>query len=229
MRTIRKSAECQELRSWKKSNAPSPQNIHYANVPGDVRACMLALLITEQHGLCAYTMKTIPTRNGKRMAHIEHILPQSAHAKDTVTWTNLLACVPGSQEACEYGARRKDNFDPALHAFPSPTTPGIADEFRFRRNGNVEGVSPRAKAAIVPKVLNLNHPHLVNDRRAKIEGALSHKPTAANARRRALQLRKPDDEGKLEAYCEALAQVLETYALQLEGRSGRIAGNRRHP
>lgn len=190
---------------------------------------MLSLLIKEQHGLCAYTMQTIVKQNGQWQAHIEHVLPQSIHAEETLSWGNLLACVPTGKKKCDYGAHRKANYDPAVHPFTSPLQPGIEREFRFLQNGKVEGKTARAQASIEPGVLYLNHGHLVADRRARIQGALSHRPTATQARQRAAVLRIPDREGKLEAYSEALAQVLDHYAQRLEAKAGRIAGKRRAP
>jgi uncharacterized protein (TIGR02646 family) len=188
---------------------------------------MLDLLIREQHGLCAYTMKTIAKQNGQWQAHIEHVLPQSVHAEETLSWGNLLACVPTGKKACDYGAHRKADYDPAAHPFTSPLQPGIEREFRFLQNGRVEGRTARAQASIEPSVLYLNHGHLVADRRARIQSALSHRPTATQARKRAAVLRTPDREGKLEAYGEALAQVLDQYAQNREAKADRTAGKRR--
>lgn len=228
MRTVSKGAECNVLRAWKRSNRTSPQNIHYDYLDGVTREAVLSQLVKEQAGLCAYTMKQIIHRDGKWQAHIEHIRPRSQHDADSsVSWTNLLACVPQPGGACEYGAVRKSAYDPAKNPFVSPTMRGLAVHFRFRENGEIEGLTPEAVDTSASGVLNLNHIALVNDRGAKILGALGRRPSAAAARRRAEELRKPDRSGNMEPYCEAVAQVLEVYAIRLERKAARIGGVKR--
>lgn len=227
MRSISKGGECQSLRNWKRLNATSSQNIHYDNLGRDVKEAMLTKLLKEQGGLCAYTMKRIAFKAGAWQAHIEHILPRSQHPDLSVSWGNLLACVPQPGVACDYGAKRKDAYDPAQKPFVNPTRAGVSAHFRFREGGEVDGLTPEAIESIGERVLHLNHRDLVNDRKGKISGALCNKPSAASARRRAQELRKSDINGNLEPYCEAVAQVLEAYATRLENRAARIAGANR--
>lgn len=226
MRTIVKGAESKELRDWKRSNANSPQNRHYDNLSGAVKAAMLKKLVTEQGGLCAYTMKQIAGKDGGLQAHIEHILPRSAHPDQSLEWQNLIACVPQHGTSCEYGAKLKDAYDPATKPFVNPTMGGVSAQFRFRENGEVDGLTDVARATASQQVLHLNHPNLTNDRKGKIQGAIAHRPTAAQARQRAQLLRKTDQNGMLEPYCEAVAQVLDAYASRLEKRAGRLSGTR---
>lgn len=227
MRSIKKGNECRALRDWKNSNAASPQNIHYDNLSGVVKSAILSKLIVEQGGLCAYTMKNIKPVNGIFHAHIEHIFPRSAYQQQTVNWNNLVACFPLTGQSCDYGAIRKADYDPGSKPFVNPTKAGVSNQFRYLDNGEVDGLTSDAVACIDKEVLNLNHPNLVNDRRAKILGALQRQPSATQARQRAQQLRKFDTQGFLEPYCEAVAQVLDNYALRLERRAARISGVRR--
>lgn len=227
MRSISKGAECGKLREWKKQNEKSPQNIHYDNLGKAQRDPMLKALVNEQGGLCAYTMKRILQDGGDWQAHIEHILPRSKHPGQSVDWANMLACVPGRNVGCEYGAKRKDMYDPNILPFVNPTKGGAAAQFRFRENGEVEGLTPAAEACLDEKVLNLNHIELIHDRAGKIRGALDQKPTAKQARQRAQELRRFSRHGTLEPYCEAVAQVLEAYASRLEKRASRLAGANR--
>lgn len=227
MRTIVKGGECGKLRDWKKENSKSPQNIHYDNLGKAQRDPMLIALIKEQGGLCAYTMKAIVKVGEDWQAHIEHILPRKTYKDESVEWSNMVACVPARRLTCEYGAKLKDSYDPNLQPFVNPTKGGAASQFRFRESGEVEGLTPAAKACVDEKVLNLNHFELKNDRAGKIRGALDLKPTATQARRRAQELRKFSTHGMLEPYCEAVAQVLDAYASRLERRSTRLAGGKR--
>ena len=179
---------------------------------------MLQALLAEQHGLCAYTLRRIDLD----CAHIEHVWPRSQHPDKTLDWENLLACFPGPQQGCAFGAKHKDAYDPARSPFVSPTEKKVEQLFRYHRTGEITGLNDDARQAASEAVLNLNHPSLVNDRRAKIQGALRQRPSAADARRRAQALRTPDAAGRLEPYCVALAQVLEHYAQQLEARAARM-------
>jgi len=172
-------------------------------------------------------MKPIISLDGKWQAHIEHILPRSIHVDASLDWNNLLACVPQPGIACEYGALRKGAYDPAISNFVSPIFGGLAGHFRFRESGEVEPLTPEAIDTVDPTVLNLNHNGLVNDRKAKINGALAINPSAAAARRRAQELRKPDRLGMMEPYCEAVAQALDAYATRLEKKAARLSAKKR--
>jgi uncharacterized protein (TIGR02646 family) len=188
---------------------------------------MIEKMSTEQGWICAYTMKRIIKRNREIMAHIEHILPRSVHPNKSVVWDNMVACVPRPGEDCEYGAKLKDNYDPEERPFLKPTMAAIHQQFQYHVNGRVKGLTPGADACVSEQVLNLNHTELVNDRKAKIRAALAQRPTATAARRRAAQLRVFDSHGRLEPYCEAVAQVLESYAYKQEERAKRLSGRAR--
>lgn len=224
MRSITKGPECAELREWKRINASSHHNINYDNLGSAQRTPMLDTLVKEQGGLCAYTMSSVTGQPGNWHAHIEHILPRSIYPGPTsVKWSNLVACIPTGNECCEYGAHRKADYDACSKPFVNPVLGGVAQQFRFRENGEVDGLTLAAEVTAAPSVLNLNHPRLVNDRRAKIRGALGHRPSASRAMQRANELRTANQQGMLEPYCEAVAQILEAYAHKLQKRSKRVA------
>ena len=228
MKSITKGAECVELRRWKKLNVSTPENINYDNLGSQERTPILDALIKEQGGLCAYTMCSISGEPGNWRAHIEHILPRSAYPGQTsVDWPNLVACIPTGNQCCEYGAHRKGAYDAGAKPFVNPVGLGVTGQFRFRMDGEVQGLTPTAQISISENVLNLNHPRLVNDRRAKIQGALDKTPSASQALQRAAALRKSGSNGFLEPYCEAVAQVLEAYASRLQRRSTRLSGAKR--
>lgn len=227
MRSIPKTNECLKLKEWKRSNSTSTQNLHYDNLVSNVRKAILEKLYTEQGGLCAYTMMRIPITNNILQAHIEHILPRSLHPTLTLDWNNLVACVPVSGASIEFGAQTKANYDPVQNPFVNPTKGGVSSQFKFTFNGLVQGKTPDSIASISEEVLHLNHPHLINDRRSKIQAVVAIKPTANQLRKRSEELRKPDQAGMLEPYCEAVAQVLENFASNMEKKSSRVVGLKR--
>lgn len=227
MITIIKGRECHALRQWKAENIGSVQNIHYDNIDATLRGKMLDRLVMEQHGLCAYTMTPIKRKIDKWEAHIEHIYPRAKYAAESVSWGNLLACVPKPGEACPYGALKKGVYDPKVNKFLNPLTGGISSRLRFRENGYVEGLDDEAKETISKKVLDLNHPYLVSNRKAVIQEVLGANLSAAQAIAKAAELRRPDNRGLKRAYFEAVAQVLDAYASRLKKRSMRMVGEKR--
>jgi uncharacterized protein (TIGR02646 family) len=227
LRTITKQAEPHALLNWKRDNQHLRENLLYGqasfpHVP--VRAALLA----EQHHLCAYTLKALHTVDD---CHIEHLLPQSIHPDEAIAYANMLACYPASNSKawCDYGAQRKASYDPGAAPFVSPLHPKAEFAFSFRQDGTVEGVTPDAVATIT--VLNLNHPTLVNDRKAVIRGHLeprSGKPlTAAAAKRLAETIHHPQPGQALPAYGIAIAQQALRHANREERQAAQLKGRAR--
>lgn len=226
MRYIVKGPEPRELLDWKRQNRESPQNLTYA--AGEFpREAVKNALMTEQHHLCAYTMRELKAAAD---CHIEHVLPQARKkSEETIDYHNMLACYPGanSKIACEFGAHAKGDYDPERGPFCSPLHEAAPSKFRFSETGAVTGRDDAAQATI--EVLRLNHAILVHDREAAIRGSL--KPgrrhlSAATARRLAEEIRKPDVKGRLRPYCEAIAQAALKYADQEERKARRLRQRR---
>lgn len=238
MRSIRKGAEPRALLDWKAQNAATPENLRYGGggFPGEpVRAALL----TEQFHLCAYTMKALATadvckatgRDTRDSCHIEHLLPQARGIPaETIDYQNMVACFPPSQSnvACQYGAPFKGAYDPAANSFVSPLAMNAEHHFAFDEDGEVTGVTAQGQATI--KALNLNHRSLVDDRVASIRGRLEPKTgrpiSAADARRLAAEILKPDANQCLPAFCVAIAAVALAHAERQERRAERLKGRR---
>lgn len=221
MRTITKGAEPRALLDWKRENQASPENLHYEG-GGFPRKEVCESLLKEQHYLCAYTLKSLTSAD---KCHIEHVLPQSKHSnKESIDYRNMLACHPAGNISCEYGAVAKADYDPANHPFLSPLHPTTSEQFRFYEDGTLVGLTPDACACI--DVLNLEHPTLKDDRAAAIRGYLQpktrYKLTAAQARRLAERINLPDSQGKLTAYCTAIAQAAIKFADREERKAARM-------
>ncbi|MCK0505752.1 retron system putative HNH endonuclease [Aromatoleum anaerobium] len=222
-----KGPEPRELLDWKRQNRASPQNLTYTG-GGFPREAVKHALMVEQHHLCAYTMRGLKSAAD---CHIEHVLPQARkNPEETIDYHNMLACYPGSNSktVCEFGAHAKGDYDPERGPFCSPLHKATPSKFRFSETGEVTGRDDVAQATI--EVLRLNHPILVHDREAAIRGGL--KPgrrrqfSAAAARRLAAEVRKPDFEGRLRPYCEAIAQAALKYADKEERKARRLRQRR---
>lgn len=221
MRTLTKGAEPRALLNWKRENRTTPDNLRYGG-GGFPHEAVCESLLKEQHYLCAYTLKSLTSTD---KCHIEHILPRSKHPdEESINYQNMLACHSAGNVSCEYGAPAKADYDPATHPFLSPLHPTASEQFRFYEDGTLEGLTPDACAGI--GVLKLGHPALVHDRAAVIRGFLHpnarHTLTAADARRLAERINLPDRQGKLTAYCAAVAQAAVKYAEREERRAKRM-------
>jgi uncharacterized protein (TIGR02646 family) len=234
VRTIAKGEEPRELLSWKQKNQDLPQNLNYRSGNFPYEAVRQALLL-EQFHLCAYTMKSLKSSTRCKLegqdttysCHIEHLLPQSRKIdSETIDFQNMFACFPPSRSdiACSYGAQIKKDFDPEKNSFLSPLNKTVELNFKFYRDGRIEGLTAEGKNTI--DVLRLNHPSLKADRAAVIKGRLEPKTgkplTAAAARRLAKEIREPDAYYCLTAFCIAIAQVALDHAEREERRSNRI-------
>lgn len=233
MRFINKAAEPRLLIQWKSDNAPSPQNLFYGAGGFPAEAVRQALL-QEQFHLCAYTMKRLKTAleckldgfDGRHACHIEHVFPQARNvAGEAIDYQNMVACYPPSDsgEACEFGAKAKDSFDPASGGFVSPLLPAAEQHFAFDAHGGVSGRTADGVATI--KILQLDHRVLVNDRAAVIQRLLNPRGkslSAAAARLLASESQKPDANQCLPAYCVAIAQAALAHAERIERRAARL-------
>jgi uncharacterized protein (TIGR02646 family) len=234
MRAIQKGAEPRELLDWKRANATSPQNLIYSGGGFPSEAVRKALL-SEQFHLCAYTLKSLRTSaeceaqnlDTRHSCHVEHLLPQCRNVPaETIDYQNMLACYPPSDstEACQYGAQAKADYDPAANPFVSPLSPNVEQHFQFGKNGSVTGVTDAAVATVT--VLKLDHPMLVNDRKAVINGWLNPKNgrslSASAARRLAVEMSRPDQQNRLRPFCVAVAQTAIEHAERAERRSSRL-------
>lgn len=234
MRTITKGEEPHDLLNWKRANQATPQNLNYRGGDFPAEAVRKALLAEQLH-LCAYTMKALKmaaqceahAQDTTYACHIEHLLPQARKIDaETIDFQNLLACFPPSRSgvACDYGAQAKANYDPAVQDFVSPLAASAEQHFKFYRDGTIEGVTPQGKATV--KVLRLDHALLNHDRAAVIKGWLEPKPgkrlTAAAARRLAQEIRQPNAQRCLPAFCVAIAQAALDHAEREERRANRL-------
>ena len=163
----------------------------------------------------------------------------------------MVACFPPSldEQACEFGAKYKDDFDPvtgrylardrmnqarheveALAArgqFVSPLAQHVESHFDYSKTGEITGKTDSGKLTIA--VLNLNHVHLVNDRKAAIKGALApggKRLSAAKARALARHCLQPDAHNCSTPYCLAIAAAASAFAAQEDKRAARMRGAR---
>jgi len=165
---------------------PKPVNLTYACFP--YKRDLLAVLTSEQFGLCGYTGAPVDERISSLKgsveqtvfsSHIEHLKSQRACKQELVNsgceygrdlsedldYFNMIAAleVRGIENEHFGAVKKKDIFLPVL-----PTQDQCNKLFRFRAvDGGVEGLSDEAKQTI--DILQLDHDTLKGWRKAAVE------------------------------------------------------------
>lgn len=184
---------------------------------------ILAAMIADQGGLCAYTMRRIDNNS----SHVEHIKPQSRCREDLpgsdLDYTNLVACFPrqGMKAQYRYGAQLKDNWwDNDGAKFVSPLHPACEQVFRFKLNGEIEAVNNRTDARTTITVLGLDHRSLTEDRKRAIEefiyGPTGDDPMSyADAERTRNSICNRNGDSPFREFCVAIRTALEEHMAAL--------------
>ena len=228
MRFFKKGPVPRALRVWMKENAGS---CRYANLPSDVKSEIRRSLLSEQGFLDAYTMQRI----SEETCHIEHFRPQSHFPEASLDYTNMHACWPPlgvSGVRAAYGAAFKSDSTAAIC---SPLKESdLCEAFEYRLNGEMLPLTELARKTI--EVLNLNAAPLREQRRQAILGALRirthrtgrrtsavHAQLSIKAAKRVLDdIRRSDEEGRLQPFCAAIEQVIRKWAERAEKKSARL-------
>jgi uncharacterized protein (TIGR02646 family) len=163
MKYIEKSVEPQVFIDWK-AQANDDWQPTYSDLRGDIKKAVKEALMAEQGYICCYCEQTLIDND----SHIEHLIPQSDPAVDTLDFDNLLCSCQdqvkkGEPRHC--GNLKEDWFDPEL--LVSPLSSDCESYFAYTGNGGIKpSVSQDPAAAETIKRLGLDIPKL-NDLRAK--------------------------------------------------------------
>lgn len=199
----------------------------WREVPSDHKEQVLASMIAEQGGLCAYTMRRIDNNS----SHVEHIKPQGRCREDRpgsdLDYTNLVACFPlhGMKAQYRYGAQLKGGWWENDGAeFVSPLHPACEQVFRFKINGEIEAIDNRTEAKTTIGVLGLDHRSLTEDRKRVIEefiyGQTGDNPISyAAAQRERNKICDLNRHGLFYEFCVAIRSALEEYVEVLRKHS----------
>ncbi len=151
MKWISKQQQPTELQKWKETNRNIKENLVYGK-GGFPTESVLNRLISEQGGICAYTLIKISSST----SHIEHLKPQTICKKEDekknklgkpelredIKWLNLVACFPQpNSHHPGYGALQKDDWWSDTN-FISPLSTTCESRFKYTKDGNVEPCIP---------------------------------------------------------------------------------------
>lgn len=227
MKHIQKTGSPHGYSQWC-TEVAGTQKADWREVPSEQKRTVLGALITEQGGLCAYTMQRIDESS----SHVEHIKPQSRCRVDEegsdLDYANLLACFPraGMEAEYRYGAQLKGGWwaDDGIN-FVSPLRPACESLFRFGLDGAIEPTGNRADASNTIRVLGLDHKSLTEERKHAIEEFI-YGPTGDSpiSRAKAQNARQTVCDraagGLLREFCVALRDALGEHLATL-ARAGR--------
>lgn len=112
-----------------------------------------------QHGLCAYCERVLHSDSG--LTSIDHIFPKATYPEKTFFYPNLALCCNDPQ-TCNFHKANKH-----FAGFIDPTQQRCETSFSYFRDGSIRPSSSaiRQDATETLKILNLNHPPLVSERR----------------------------------------------------------------
>lgn len=206
-----------------------PVNLTYRDFPE--KAALLAILTTEQFGLCGYTGApvdkrisnlTSPLGQATFRSHIEHLKCQARCRQeltdsglefgrdlcDDLSYLNMIAAVEvRGAEREHFGAvKKKDLALPVL-----PTQEKCDEYFKFREvDGGIEGLNDDAEQSI--GVLDLGHETLKGWRKSAIDVWFDPQviQTREDFEKVALAMEEPF-EGKLPEYAFVIGSIAREY------------------
>jgi uncharacterized protein (TIGR02646 family) len=207
MKRIVKSQEPVALRHWRETNSGIAENLHY-NRGGWPGRAVKAALMREQGFLCAYTMRRIPTEQD---CHVEHVMSQDQCREQwpegDVDYSNIVACYPG-KGSCPYGAIYKKSHSINQVNFVSPLCAEVEGRFKYSAEGGIKADALDEPARSTIQILNLDHPELVELRRAAIsEAVLDADLDQADLQALADKFMEPNLNGEYAEFCLAISQV----------------------
>ncbi len=218
MRRIIKGQEPEELRRWKEAEVP--QNLTYDNMPKAAKSGVKCQMLAEQGYLCAYTMQRIPTPDG---CHIEHVVPRNQDPLLQISYSNLLACTPSDTPGHRpkggnypFGAQEKGGTPIDENNFVSPLREDVERRFRYAADGSVKPLGNDGAAESTIKILRLDHPQLVDLRKAAIEECVWDADLSADkAEELSRTIMTVDAAGRIPEFCLAISQVAFWYATRM--------------
>ena len=171
MRGSRKGEEPETLLAWKAGQQAAGIEPRYVDLDRAAQQATRHALFVEQTGQCVYCGRGIDLERRNRH-HVEHFRPRARYPHLELDYRNLfLSCGPqredgGVQPTC--GNKKESWFDENCHVDPAPEE-ACQRRFAFASGGEVNGDRSREADRMIV-VLNLNHPELVAERSALIEG-----------------------------------------------------------
>jgi uncharacterized protein (TIGR02646 family) len=228
MKYVRKTGAPHDYINWC-NRVRGTDDEDYRRLRNPERSSLHRALLSEQGGLCAYTMRRINEKN----SHIEHIKPEGLCRTDRVgsdlDYENLLACFPqeGMNRKCRYGAQLKDDWWANNGVdFVSPLRQDCEQRFCFDLDGEIHPVYNYQPAVETIRILRLDHKSLTEDRKRVIREFVlgesgSDAPSQTQASRLIQAICERGVDGHFREFCVAIRDALKEYIKTLRKRANR--------
>jgi uncharacterized protein (TIGR02646 family) len=235
VRYIAANTPPQELIDWTAQQRAAGVNLHFdhlgqvpvGGVQRDVKLAIKTQRLRDQGFLCAYTLWPIDDDE----AHIEHIIPRATsdangQPEQTVEYDNMVACYPlnGGDTRHGFGAAVRGTTPLVV----TPRQANCATRFMFTSDGKVgpRQADDHPVRTMIDTVLCLNAGALVSRRRAAYRGAnigvdAVNPLSRAAAQRLATEILVHSPGGRLNPFCEGVAQVALDHILRLDKRAAK--------
>jgi len=204
MKHIIKSPEPDFFIAWKKRRSTRK----WKRLKNPTKSRLRTSIVKEQGYICCYCMREIPDNHTITIEHFYPKDPRKGYAHKVFDYQNLMA-------ACHGG--RKDPPPRVLHCdaiksnfLPPPISPldkNCQEFFGYTFTGRIvaQDQNPEAKATI--RLLNLNSPRLVQQRRAAIETWLEELHEESNIEEE-IEILEEKYKEKFIPFCTAIIYVL---------------------
>lgn len=186
-------------------------NLHFDDMPSDLKHSLREALLHEQGHLCAYCMSRIDSDNTK----IEHYIPR--HSDNELDYKNLLAVCRGNEgqpRRHQHCDTRKGNS--TLHIDPQQAQ-HIA-QLSYKSDGTIFSKGNSDFEHDLNSILNLNAPfgYLKNNRKRALDSLKLHihnklgsRSASSSFLQRALDFYTSNSEGHRAPYCGILIDYLQ--------------------
>lgn len=243
MRCITSNEPPQALLAWKAQRNAAGQVLDFeqlgrVEIQGadvDVKQAIKQRRLIDQGGLCAYTLMRITLKT----SHVEHLKPQTLSRKndrasyfieETVDYGNMVLCYPNEEASggVGYGAPYRGEANLAL----TPRDARCERLIQYHQDGNVDSEDTRVDE-MLSKVLNLNHPTLVDRRKESYNRAgvglrrSSNLLSEKEAERLAESVLKMNAKDELAPFCAGISHAAKQHVEILQKRRRKKAMARR--
>lgn len=245
MKYIPTNNQPRSLIEWKKNESVEDQRHYDGSLPSHVKEDIRNHRVKDQGGLCAYTMCEIGRLgDGTWDAHIEHVTPRSQSKKngnldETIDYSNMVACLNKAANL-PYGASVRG----VRPLFVTPIHPSCERRFSFSLEGKMKSARPEDnEAESTIEILKLNHDQLrelrlaamarvglairVGENLRKIGADQTRSLSHLSALSLAETIVKPKPDGRLPAFCVAIAHAARAHAARIEKISRQAEFKRR--
>ncbi len=206
MKHILKQPEPQELIDFKAAESDNWKP-SYGNLDRETKSATKEALMAEQGQLCCYCERRVTDDD----SHIEHLIPQSAPAVDSLDYSNMFCSCQNvlRKEEPRHCGHLKDNAELAI----SPLDASCETRFSFTGDGHIHAATASDAVAIETiQTLGLDIPKLNALRAGAIEPFLESRLTENDVRLFVTGYLQQDTQGAYGEFWTTILYLFRGYA-----------------